>query len=108
MYHLLCPTQLCLLVACLLAPLMLPYAAAYGLVEHAEWLLAQQYFEASEEMLRKWSCYMGRVAEESWPLLTKSVLYTIVYTRWNEQFLARCIIAETLELDLEQETKNEE
>ena len=81
---------------------------AYGLVEHAEWLLAQQYFAASEEMLRKWSCYMGRVAEESWPLLTKSVLYTIVYTRWNEQFLARCIIAETLELDLEQETKNEE
>ena len=45
--------------------------AAYGLVEHAEWLLAQQYFEASEEMLRKWNRYMGRVAEESWPLLTK-------------------------------------
>ena len=68
--------------------------AAYGLVEHAEWLLAQRYFEASVEMLRKWSCYMGRVAQESWPLLTTSVLYnTIVYTTWNKQFLAQCIEA---------------
>ena len=59
---------------------------------------------------------MGRVAQESWPLLNTSVLYnTIVYTTWNEQFLAQCIEAETWEpgsestnLDLENKTKHEE